>query len=71
MPDAGPDEAEPPGDQQEVERWLVEEGLVVLVERMLAQESMLDIDRYPVVDRLIPLPSLRRPDATSAGRCRP
>ena len=37
MPDAGPDQAEPPGEQQEVERRLVEEGLLVPIERMLAQ----------------------------------
>ena len=59
MPNAGPDQGEPPGEQQEVERWLVEEGLVVPVKGVLAQQTMLDVDGNPVVDRLIPLPGGR------------
>ena len=43
MPNAGPDQAEPPGEQQEVERRLVEEGLVASEEGMLAQQPMLDV----------------------------
>ena len=59
MPDARPDEAEPPGEQQEVEGWLVEERLIASVERMLAQQAVLDVDGYPVVDGLVPLPGGR------------
>ena len=60
MPNARPDEAEPSRKQQEVERWLVQERLPRhAVKWVLAQQTMLDVDRHPVVDGLIPLPGGR------------